>query len=626
MAIKEFKGDELTSFREMRKEINVLRRVVHPNLVQMIGVASKPRCMALELAELGSLEGVLFDKDSERIPRLVLNAIAKEIANALAVLHWHKIIHRDLKPSNVLVFSLYEDDPVHVKVTDFGTANFAGPYGMRAPVTRTHMRAPEVLEFALKEEYSVEVDIYSFGILLFAMITRERAFNDVASNDIRSWILEQKRPSWRHAEGAMDKLVNLTRLMCVSWNQSPQDRPTAVECQKQLENPGFQALMSKLAFPQANTVFFVNFVPCTEDFWVVHRVNDYTFLSVFTGSFSPSTKQCFEISANQDLEVEAVCTHHDMMVVTLKKSTNLTTIFKIYSFTKSSLLATVDCYSLPAVNDIAATRTHIFIATDFGCFAADIDGQTSGSLSAHHLTEKPAELILVTHSKLWMSDTSSVIVYSLLMDCQLEPLYDPKECLIEGIHQLQQAQLEKDEIWVLTHDSIMMLNAEDQILCWFNLQEMFRSQTIQLSVQIHVKCLLPANDTLWLGLSTGAIVIIDIDTRQILTSFQPYTEAVTYLVSSPDTQPPMVISCGRSPSEFLGTNHRDIIRPLSIDKSELVKVAARKPSRAMTNVNTNSEGNWDQVQMDGFSDVLLAWHAMPCKSWERIQREQSKRS
>ncbi|XP_031569530.1 leucine-rich repeat serine/threonine-protein kinase 2-like isoform X2 [Actinia tenebrosa] len=625
VAIKEFKGDELTSFRELRKEINVLRRVVHPNLVQMVGVASKPRCMALELAE-GSLEGVLFDKDSEKIPRLVLIAIAKEIANALAVLHWHKIIHRDLKPSNVLVYSLKEDDTVHVKVSDFGTANFTGPYGMRALVTRTHIRAPEVLEFALKEEYSVEVDIYSFGILLFAMITRERAFNDVPSNDIRSCILEQKRPSWRHAEGAMDVLVNLTRLMCVSWNQSSQDRPTAVQCQKQLENPGFQALMSKLAFPSANIVVFLHFFPCNEDLWVVHTINGFTFLSVFTGSFGLNSTQCFEICRNQDQEIEAICTHLDTMVVTLKKMTNLTRIFKIYSLTESSLLTTMACDSLPAINSMAATITHIFIGTDLGCFVTDIDRQTNGTLTANHLTQKPVESILVTNSKLWMCDKSSVTVYSLLEDSQFVPFYDHKDRFIKGIYPLAHAQLEEDTIWILTEDSVLKLNAEAQILCLFEVQDLFPSQTIELSVQSHVTCLLPANDTLWLGLFTGAIVILDINTRQIITSFQPYTEAVAHMVSSPDTQPPMVISCGRSPSGFLGTDRDNVIHPLAVDTSEMVKIAARKPSRVLMNVNTSFEGNWEEVQLEEFSDVLFAWHAMSCKSWKRIQRAQSNKT
>jgi serine/threonine protein kinase len=625
VAIKEYKGDDLASFRELRKEINVLRRIIHPNLVQMIGVAQKPRCMAFELADYGSLDDILFDTSSpqdESISRLVLIVIAKEIANALALLHWHKIIHRDLKPSNVLIFSLKLEDSVHVKISDFGTANFAGPWGMKAPVTRTHMRAPEVLEFALKEEYSIEVDIYSFAILLYAMITRERAFDDLSSSEIRPAVLQHKRPPWRNVDGAMNKLVNLTRLMCVSWSQNPQDRPTAEQCRTQLGNPGFQALMSKLAFPPENTVYFVHFVPCQEELWVVHRLNAFTLVSVFTSNLSSNTKYCFEISANEDLTVESACCHYDiMMVIFLREKSMQSGMFKMYSFTDSSLLSSVNCeFLLPAVNGIAASNSHIFVATDRGCYTANIDHHTSGLMATNLLTQTTVESILLSNSKLWMSSNSSVVVYSILMDSQLEPLYDRKELPIPGgVKQLHHSHEEEDTVWALTYSRVLCKLNEDQILRCIELQNCLNNHEIPLSFQGQVTCLLPAGDVIWLGLSTGVIVIIDHDTGQLITGFQPYSGPVSSLVLSPATQLPMVISCGRATSDCLGTDD-SVIFPLAIDSSELIKVAARKPSRIMTNIKMNFEGNWDDVKKNGFSDVLLAWHAISSKNWKRIQR------
>ncbi|KAK3746524.1 hypothetical protein QZH41_016737, partial [Actinostola sp. cb2023] len=374
VAVKQYKGDDLSSFMELRKEVNILRRIKHPNLIEMIGVARNPRCMVFELAQHGSLDGILFDAPATDIPRLVVVSISREIVDALSRLHGANIIHRDLKPANVLVFSLQEEDAVHVKVADFGTANFVGPSGMRTPVGRTHIRAPEVLEFALKEDYGVEVDIYSFAILLYGLVSRTRAFEDLPSNKIRSVVLQQQRPMWRNVKDTLSKFVNLTRLMCVAWNQESTDRPTAEECSVQLRNPGFQALMSKLAFPPESTVYFIHLVSSKEELWVVYRTDSLTFVCVFSSKLDSNTKHNFLISATETLTVECVCASHDKIIVLLRKNQSQLGIFKMYTLFDATLLVTMNCSCLPStVHAMTISGSHIFIASNIGCFVGYID-------------------------------------------------------------------------------------------------------------------------------------------------------------------------------------------------------------------------------------------------------------
>ena len=163
--------DPLRHYREVRKELNVLRRVRHhPFLISVIGVTLRPLCLVLELAEGGTLMSIFQRGDS--INRIVLFRIAYQIAEALRFLHALGVIYRDLKPENVLVWSLKEQDDLHVKLIDFGTANFATSTGLVSVTGTPGIHAPEMLECANKEEYTAQVDVYSYAILLYKLITR----------------------------------------------------------------------------------------------------------------------------------------------------------------------------------------------------------------------------------------------------------------------------------------------------------------------------------------------------------------------------------------------------------------------------------------------------------------------
>ncbi|KAI9466619.1 kinase-like domain-containing protein [Lactarius psammicola] len=106
-----------------------------------------------------------------------------ELLLAIEHVHAHHIIHRDLKPENVFI-----DTDGHVVLGDFGIAcQFASDtspdaYFTHGRVGTPAFSSPEVL---LEREYSFEVDLWAFGVILYEMLSGREAFkvNTVPADD-----------------------------------------------------------------------------------------------------------------------------------------------------------------------------------------------------------------------------------------------------------------------------------------------------------------------------------------------------------------------------------------------------------------------------------------------------------
>jgi serine/threonine protein kinase len=162
--------------------------------------------------------------------------VAYCIADALEYLHSRHVVFRDLKPANVGF-----DCNDCVKMFDFGFATSIAPllnqeYQGYGPLTETcgtrRYMAPEV---ALKLGYGKEVDVYSFGMLLWEICVLEKPFDSIQSveefHDLV--VLCGKRPSLH-----IDPLwtSSLKHLMSKCWSTDPLDRPTMVEVKSMLCN------------------------------------------------------------------------------------------------------------------------------------------------------------------------------------------------------------------------------------------------------------------------------------------------------------------------------------------------------------------------------------------------------
>ncbi|KAK7583722.1 hypothetical protein V9T40_004685 [Parthenolecanium corni] len=200
-------------------EIRQMSRVNHPNIIKLYGACTvNPICLIMEYAEGGSLHNVLHGTPvaSYNVGHAI--SWAYQCAQGVAYLHNMKpkaLIHRDLKPPNLL---LQEDGRI-LKIGDFGTACDLKTYMTNNKGSAAWM-APEVFEGC---SYTEKCDVFSWGIILWQVLTRQKPFNEVGGNAWRImwWVHQGNRPP--PIENCPKPLEDL---MTRCWSKNSDERPS----------------------------------------------------------------------------------------------------------------------------------------------------------------------------------------------------------------------------------------------------------------------------------------------------------------------------------------------------------------------------------------------------------------
>jgi len=215
VAIKRLKGPHGERFEQEARAVAALN---HPNICQIFDVG--PDYLVLEHIEGKPLKGP--------VPVLEAVRLAIQIASALEEAHGRGILHRDLKPGNVLVTTKGT-----AKLLDFGLAKFAATPD--SDITKTiegtligtaAYMAPEQAQGKPLDERS---DIFSFGAVLYELVSGDRAFSGSSMVDVLSAVVRDEPRPLQSSSG-------MARVVMRCLRKSPAERfRTVAELRAALE-------------------------------------------------------------------------------------------------------------------------------------------------------------------------------------------------------------------------------------------------------------------------------------------------------------------------------------------------------------------------------------------------------
>ncbi|RDX62530.1 Serine/threonine-protein kinase HT1, partial [Mucuna pruriens] len=213
--------------QQFQQEVMMLATLKHPNIVRFIGACRKPMvwCIVTEYAKGGSVRQFLMKRQNRSVPLKLAVKQALDVARGMAYVHGLGLIHRDLKSDNLLIFG-----DKSIKIADFGVARIEVQTEGMTPETGTYRwMAPEMIQH---RPYTQKVDVYSFGIVLWELITGMLPFQNMTAVQAAFAVVNKNvRPIIPN-----DCLPVLRDIMTRCWDPNPDVRPPFAEIVGMLEN------------------------------------------------------------------------------------------------------------------------------------------------------------------------------------------------------------------------------------------------------------------------------------------------------------------------------------------------------------------------------------------------------
>ncbi|KAM9626895.1 tyrosine-protein kinase Lyn isoform 4-T10 [Trichechus inunguis] len=218
VAVKTLKPGTM-SVQAFLEEANLMKTLQHDKLVRLYAVVTKeePIYIITEYMAKGSLLDFLKSDEGGKVLLPKLIDFSAQIAEGMAYIERKNYIHRDLRAANVLV-----SESLMCKIADFGLARiiedneYTAREGAKFPIKWT---APEAINFGC---FTIKSDVWSFGILLYEIVTYGKIPYPGRTNaDVMTALSQGYRMP--RMENCPDELYDIMK-MC--WKEKAEERPT----------------------------------------------------------------------------------------------------------------------------------------------------------------------------------------------------------------------------------------------------------------------------------------------------------------------------------------------------------------------------------------------------------------
>ncbi|KAI8638218.1 kinase-like domain-containing protein [Parasitella parasitica] len=187
VAVKQVKVEDENLYKDMMKEVNILKTLSHQNIVKYIGFIPNQYNLniVLEYAENGSLMSTL--KAFGAFPEKLVASFCDKILDGLGYLHENQVVHCDLKAANILTTKTGD-----VKLTDFGVSlNLKKTVDADTISGTPNWMAPEVIEL---KGATTKSDIWSLGCTCIELVSGKPPYSDLLAMSAMFRIVEDEYP------------------------------------------------------------------------------------------------------------------------------------------------------------------------------------------------------------------------------------------------------------------------------------------------------------------------------------------------------------------------------------------------------------------------------------------------
>ena len=253
-ACKHLSKLNIKNLDKFRREIEILKKMDHPNIIKLYEVYESERSLYLVMEECKG--GEIFDRIIQHIQEKKMYSekeaaiIFEQVMSCIAYCHNRNICHRDLKPENLLYLNAGDEENNRIKVIDFGLSQACDR--LKTKVGTAYYVSPEILSGT----YTHLCDIWSAGVILYILLSGDPPFNGANDNEIYTKIAQMK---FSFPERKWKNISNDAKDLLCHMIVPEKERYTA---EKVLSHPWFKNAsdvpLSSIEFNDQN--LFMNFV------------------------------------------------------------------------------------------------------------------------------------------------------------------------------------------------------------------------------------------------------------------------------------------------------------------------------------------------------------------------------